>query len=285
MATRETTRARRGASRSRAKTDAQKADSRNDRNGRRRHPGRPAARDLGQRVLHQEPPPAGLRHPRQGAADHGQGGGGQQPRRLRGGRASCPTSRRGGDRAPQQPEPRKDRFPASIVRGQRPGHRHGADPQDLRQAALRIEVPPPQAESAASRASASRRPACTASSPPGKPVVITSPHRPHAGSPPVRDRARHAEERARGPGRRRHRLGGGPRHPGRDRAAGVATSAGSTRVDEYLEQTAIANPHADARSICAPRARRSRTTPGPPRSCRPNPRRSSPTPTASSWAS
>ena len=50
-----------------------------------------AARDFGQRVLHQEPPPARLRQPRQGAAHHGEGGGRQLARRLRGGRASCPS--------------------------------------------------------------------------------------------------------------------------------------------------------------------------------------------------
>ena len=48
--------------------------------------GRQAARYLRQRVLRQEPPPAGLRQPAQGAADDGQGSGRQLARRLRRGR-------------------------------------------------------------------------------------------------------------------------------------------------------------------------------------------------------
>ncbi len=51
--------------------------------GDRRVDGDAPARDLGQRVLHQEPPPARLRQPRQGAAHHGEGGGRQLARRLR----------------------------------------------------------------------------------------------------------------------------------------------------------------------------------------------------------
>ena len=53
----------------------------------------PPARDLGRRVLHQEPPPAGLRQPGQGAPDRDQGGGRQLARRLRGGRDPARPSR------------------------------------------------------------------------------------------------------------------------------------------------------------------------------------------------
>ena len=52
----------------------------------RRRDGRPPAGDLGQRVLRQEPPPARLRQPAQGAAHHRQGSGRQLARRLRGSR-------------------------------------------------------------------------------------------------------------------------------------------------------------------------------------------------------
>ena len=99
--------------------------------------GREAARDLRLRVLRQEPPPARLRQPAQGAAHHRQGGRRQLARRLRGGRHPARDSR--------------STIAASVGRGplprrragQRPGHRQGADPEDLRQAALRLEVPPP----------------------------------------------------------------------------------------------------------------------------------------------
>ena len=48
----------------------------------RRRDGRPPARDLRLRVLHQEPAPARLRQPAQGPAHLRQGGGGQRARRL-----------------------------------------------------------------------------------------------------------------------------------------------------------------------------------------------------------
>ena len=100
--------------------------------------GRQAARHLGQRVLRQEPPPAGLRQPAQGAAHHGQGSGRQLARRLRRGRHPA------GDLGPHRADRRQ---PLQGRRaGQRPGHRQEADPADLRQAALRLEVPPPADE-------------------------------------------------------------------------------------------------------------------------------------------
>jgi hypothetical protein len=46
--------------------------------------------------------------------------------------------------------------------GQRPGHRPQAGREHLREAALRLEVPPPEDEPRVSRASASRPRACTA---------------------------------------------------------------------------------------------------------------------------
>ena len=61
-----------------------------------------------------------------------------------------------------QPVPSREPLPHDR-RGQRARHREGPDPADLRQAALRLEVPLAASRAAASRASASRPPACTAS--------------------------------------------------------------------------------------------------------------------------
>jgi hypothetical protein len=83
-----------------------------------------AARDLGERVLHQEPPPARLRQPAQGAAHRGQGGRRQQPRRLRGG--AHPARHRVIRASAQREAVTDDR------RGQRPRHREGAGPERVR---------------------------------------------------------------------------------------------------------------------------------------------------------
>ena len=106
--------------------------------GHRRAEGPGAARDLHQRVLHQEPPPARFRQRVHGVAHRGERGGGQLARRLRGSRHPSRHHRRGA-RAGGGPLPHRHRR-------QRPGHREGPGAQGLRQAALRQQVSPPQAE-------------------------------------------------------------------------------------------------------------------------------------------
>ena len=100
----------------------------------------------------------GFDNPAQGAADDRQGSGRQLARRLR----------RSGHRAGDLGRDRSDRQqPLQGQRaGQRPGHRQKADPADLRQAALRQQVPSPADEPRPARASASAPPACTACSRP-----------------------------------------------------------------------------------------------------------------------
>ena len=56
-----------------------------------------------------------------------------------------------------------------VGRGQRPGHRQGPGPEDLRQAALRLEVPPAEAVARPAGHRHQRRRPCTASSPPASP--------------------------------------------------------------------------------------------------------------------
>ena len=111
----------------------------------RRRDGGAPARDLGLGVLHQEPASPRLRQSAQGPAHLRQGGGGQRAGRGRGG--GHPARRRRedrgrveqrGDAAPAQPG---DAVPGHGHR-QRPRHRPAADPADLRQAALRVQVPP-----------------------------------------------------------------------------------------------------------------------------------------------
>ena len=91
-----------------------------------------------QRVLRQEPPPAGLRQSPQGPPDHRQGGGRQRPGRLRRGRH--PARNLG-----PHPARRARTASRSACRTTGPASSE-ADPPDLRQAALRLEVPPPADE-------------------------------------------------------------------------------------------------------------------------------------------
>ena len=110
-----------------------------------------AAGDLRLGVLRQEPPPARLRQPLEGPAHHHQGGRRQLARRLRGGRhpsraAASRSTTSALEAKKQNAELTKGegRF-LVVVRGQRPGNREGPGAEDLRQAALRLEVPPPEA--------------------------------------------------------------------------------------------------------------------------------------------
>ena len=173
-----------------------------------------AARDFGQRVLHEEPPSARVRQPAQGAPDGGEGGGGQLARRLRRGRHSARTERRrraGGRR--RGPLPRDDR-------GQRPGHRARAGAEDFRQAALRLEVPP---DAHGARA-AGHRHQRGGDVRPAHDREADADHLARGVAPqgvPLRAAARHEEERA----DRGERGGGGlgppARHARGDRAGGA----------------------------------------------------------------
>ena len=98
-----------------------------------------AARHLGLRVLREEPPPARLRQPAQGAAHHRQGGASTTRSTPARRRASCPTS---ASRSRQLDE---TRFRVAVE-DNGPGIVRAAGPEGLRQAALRLEVPPPAAE-------------------------------------------------------------------------------------------------------------------------------------------
>ena len=96
---------------------------------------------LGQRVLREEPPPPRLRQRPQGALDHGQGGGRQLARCVRGGGHHARHRRH--HRGPRAEAPR-DREAVALPRDhrrQRPGHRAQAGGEHLRPAALRLEVP------------------------------------------------------------------------------------------------------------------------------------------------
>ena len=98
----------------------------------RRRDGRAAAGDLRLRVLHQEPPPARLRQPAQGAAHLRQGSGGQLARRLPRRPASCPRS---------SSRSRSRRATGRAAAGQPghalPRHRHDNGPGIVRQ-----QIPP-----------------------------------------------------------------------------------------------------------------------------------------------
>ncbi len=124
------------------------------------------------RVLFQEPPPARLRQPVEGAPHHRQGGGGQLARRLRGGRHPPRHHHRDADlgleakAAPSSPG--EARF-VVVVEDNGPGIVKAAGAEDLRQAPLRLQVPPAEAEPRPAGHRHLRGRACTASSPPASP--------------------------------------------------------------------------------------------------------------------
>ena len=138
----------------------------------RRADGAGAAGDLHLGVLHQEPPPARLRQSVEGAPHHHQGGGRQLARRLRGGRHP-PGINRGAGLAESSKGGDLTRFRRGGG-GQRSRHREGADAQDLRQAPLRLEVPPPEAVARPAGHRHQRRRPCTRSSPPARPSRVTT---------------------------------------------------------------------------------------------------------------
>ena len=251
-----------------------------------RHPGRAtgaarhrgdarpeAARDLGLRVLRQEPPPARLRQPAEGAAHGGPRVRRQLARRLRRGRHPAhaahrdPTARRG-------PLPRRGR-------GQRPGHRAQADPAGLRQAALRLEVPHPEAAAGPAGHRRLRRRHVR----PAHHRQAGHDRQPHRAGPPahlLRGHGRHQEERAAGAARRAQRVGRQARNQGRDRAAGHLQEG--PPLGRRLRRADARSPTRTPRSS-TPRPGRTtiRYAAGRRTSCPTSRRRSSRIPTASSW--
>ncbi len=80
--------------------------------------------------------------------------------------------------------------------------------------------------------------------------------RPAQAGAPVRDRDRHAEERARGPQGRRDRVGARTQGTRVEIEMEAIYKKGRRSVDDYIEQTALANPHVES----ALPARRRRTS-------------------------
>ena len=264
--------------------------------------GAEAARDLGLGVLRQEPPPAGLRQPVEGSAHHHQGSGRQLARRLRGGRASCPscTSRsttwrwRRSDRQDAELTKGEGRFLRGRA-GQRPRHRQGAGAEDLRQAPLRVEVPPPEAvaRTAGHRHLGGRhvRPAHDRQADPGRPAASARARR-RTSSTSSSTRARTSRSSRT---TRRSRSGTRSTAPGSSSRSSPTGSRGQRFVNRYVEHTALANPHA-THPLHAAGGRGSACGHGPagqrdadasrarPPSCRRKRSRSSRTRTASSWA-
>ena len=188
--------------------------------------------------------------------------------------------------------------------GQRPGHSQEADPADLRQAAVRLEVSPPADEPRPAGHRHQRR------------RHVRRAHDRQAGEDRLQDLARkpaHYYEikidtkkncprfstaRAKATTFRRARpaastspstassgSNSAPRHARHDRAR-RQVPRGRGSVDEYLEQTAIANPHVTIHYL-DPGIRtpsEEKLYRAPPINCRPSRRRSSRTLTASSWA-
>ena len=239
------------------------------------------ARDLGLRVLHQEPPPARLRQPAQGAPHRRQGGGRQLARRLRGGRHPARVASRSrwrrtnGDTPP--PAKRRRRFRVAvedngpgIVRQQIPkifgkllygskfhrlqqsrgpaGHRH------LRGRHVRRSSRP------ASRSRSSPRTGKSAAAHYFEIQIDTRKNEPRRL-------------------RRASRSSGSTEHGTRvELELEGRYQKGRASVDEYLEQTALANPHVEARLPRRRRARRatyprarSHELPHEPREIKPHP--------------
>ncbi len=178
---------------------------------------------LGLRVLHQEPPPARLRQPAQGAPHLRQGGGRQRARRLRGGGHPAGGGRhpRGGaeqrrSSAAGQPG---DALPGHRRR-QRARHRPPADPAHLRQAPLRLEVPSAAHEpGSAGHRHLGGRDVRAAHDRQAGPDHLA--HRRAGGGPLLRGADRHQEERAADLREQEDRLGASARDPGDARDRGT----------------------------------------------------------------
>ncbi len=217
-----------------------------------RRDGRPPARDLRLRVLHQEPAPPGLRQPAEGPPHLRQGGGGQRPRRGRGG--GHPPRRRGQDRGrAEQRVAAAARQPGDAVprhgHRQRPRHRPAPDPADLRQAPLRLEVPPaPHEPGPAGNRDLRGRHVRPAHDREARPDHLA--HQRPVPRPLLRGADRHQEERAADLREQEDRLGEPPRHPGdaRDRGAlpaGPVLGGRVPRADRHRQPARGARlPHA-----------------------------------------
>ena len=211
--------------------------------------------------------------------------------------ASCPRS--GSTSKPSGTEPLQGRRA-----GQRPGHPQKADPADLRQAALRLEVSPLADEPRPAGHRHQRRR-----------HVRRADHR-QAGEdhlqglaaqagPLLRNPDRHEEQQARDPqrqGRRRRHSAGrkgrqihrqarhrmdrttcDARHPRDDRAGRPAISAAAAASTNISSRRP--SPIRTSRcTIIDPDGHETHVSSGRPSSCRPSRRRSSRIPTASSWA-
>ena len=201
--------------------------------------------------------------------------------------ASCPSCHRGprpGLEAGRRAHQGRGPLPGGG-RGQRPGHRQGPGPEDLRQAALRLEVPPPEA---VARPAGHRhlrgghvRPAHHRQADPRHPR--TGKGRPaHASTSSIDTRKNEpvvvTDET----------LASGTRSTARGSSSRSSADwqQGQRFVNRYVEHTALANPHADRSTYRAPprRSELQRLSRAPPTSCPRRRSRSSRTRTASSWA-
>ena len=166
-------------------------------------------------------------------------------------------------------------------RGQRPRHRAAADPQDLRQAALRLEVPPAQAERGQQGIGISAA-GMYGQLTTGKPVQIisrTGKRKPahlfqlaidtKKNAPVIQKDAEIEWDAA-------------ARHAGRDRAGGGLQEGPA--LGGRLPRADRARQPARADPLRPPEGRAADLRAGRPTSCPRRPGRSSPTPTASSWA-
>ena len=133
----------------------------------RRH-GEEAAGHLGLRVLRQEPAPARLRQPQRRRCSRRSRRGSTTPSTPARRPASSPTC---GSRSTQKSPRRASRV---AIEDNGPGHRAGPGAEDLRQPALRLEVPPPAPEPRPAGHRHQRGRACTACSPPASRFVITT---------------------------------------------------------------------------------------------------------------
>ena len=251
----------------------------------RRRDGRPPARDLRLRVLHQEPAPPRLRQPAEGPPHLRQGGGGQRARRGRGGGHPPRRDREGRGRAEQRVAAAA-RQPGDAVprhrRRQRPRHRPAADPADLREAPLRLEVPPAAHEPrpAGHRDLRGRhvRPADDRQAGPDHLADRRALPRPL-----LRGADRHQEERAADLREQEDPVGEPARHPGDARDRGALPEG--PRLGGRVPRAGRRSPIRTSGSSTRRRRDRRGSTRGRSTSCRPRPARSSRIPTASSSAS
>ena len=134
--------------------------------GHRPDDGPEAAGDLGLRVLREEPPPARVRQPAQGAPDRGARVRGQLPRRLQRGRHPAHAAH------PRGPA-RRGPLPRSRSRTTGPGSCASRSPASSGSSSTAASSTP-SSSSGASRASASPRPGMYGQLTTGKPVHIMS---------------------------------------------------------------------------------------------------------------